>query len=139
MIVTLFIGSRRMRCARFSLVAALCAGLAAAVMAAPAVAQDASAPAAPAKPKRKPAPKVLQVQVLNQRDATLVELTVLGRTKNAQSHVIASGIGPGGKMVGKLPANLGCVFSVSGSFDDESTVEVPAVNLCKDPRITLVE
>ena len=120
----------------FRLVTLLSAGLAAAVIALPAMAQDAAAPAA--KPK-KPAPKVLNVQVTNQRDATLVDLAILGRVKNAKTVVIASGIGSGGKKLAKVPANQGCLFSVSGSFDDESTVDVPVVNLCKDPRITLVE
>jgi hypothetical protein len=132
-----------MRSARLSLVTLLSAGLAAATMTIPAVAQDAApeatAPAAPAKKRKPAAPKVLQVQILNQRDVTLVELAVLGRTKGATTTVIASSVSPGGRMIGKIPAKQGCVFSVSGSFDDESTVEVPAVNLCKDPRITLVE
>jgi hypothetical protein len=131
-----------MRSARFRFITLLGASLAAAVIAVPAIAQDADAPAAPApkRAKRKPvAAKVINVQVLNQRDTTLVELTVLGNGRNAQAITIASQIGPGGKMTTKVPANQGCVFAVNGSFDDESTVEVPQVNLCKDPRITLVE
>ena len=131
-----------MRSARLSLVTLLSAGLAAAVMSLPAVAQDAAPDAAPvAAPvkKTKPAPKALQVQVLNQRDATLVEIAVIGRTKNAKTLVLASSIGPGGRKVSKIPANQGCVFSVTGTFDDDSTLDVPVVNLCKDPRITLVE
>lgn len=117
------------------------AGLAA-ILALPAFAQDAAAPAAPApaaaKPK-KPAPKILEVQILNRRDATLVELSVLGNTKGAKPIVLASGLGSGGKMIGKIPAKAGCVFQINGSFDDDSTLEVATVNLCKDRRITLTE
>gem|GEM_PF-4360115 len=146
------------------LVTYLSAGLAAAVMTLPAMAQGAAPaaaaakapakvkapvaakaaapapdPAAPVAKPKKPAPKILNVLVINQRDATLVDLSILGRVKNARTVLIASGVGPGGKKAAKVPANQSCLFSVSGSFDDESTVDVPTVNLCKDPRITLVE
>ena len=148
----------------FRLVTLLTAGLAAAVLTLPAMAQGAAPaataakapakskapvaakapapapdPAAPVAKPKKPAPKFLSVQVINQRDATLVDLSILGRVKNARTVLIASGVGPGGKKAAKVPANQGCLFSVSGSFDDESTVDVPVVNLCKDSRITLVE
>ena len=128
--------------ARLSVVTLLSAGLAVALVALPAMAQDAAPDAAPvAAPvkKKKPAPKALQVQVLNQRDATLVEVAVIGRVKNARTLVLASDLAPGGRKAIKIPANQGCLFSVTGSFDDESTIDVPVVNLCKDPRITLVE
>src|SRR4051812_26990607 len=110
------------RCLRVSLVAA---GIAfAAQMSLPAVAQTdtSNAPAAsPAKKAKKPvaAAKAGQVLVQNNRDATLVELTLTGKTKGAEPVTIASGISPGGKMTGKLPAKAGCVFSVAGTFDDE--------------------
>jgi hypothetical protein len=134
---------------RLGLVTALCAGLTATAIESAALAQEgaaapqegAAAAPAPRKPqarKRKPAPKVLQVHVLNRRDATLVELAIVG-PKDSQPTVIASGVGPGGQMTGRIPRTRGCVFTISGSFDDESTVEVASVDLCKDPRITLVE
>ena len=95
--------------------------------------------AAPAKAK--PAAKVVSADVLvdNRREATLLELTIKSKAKGAEDIVLAKDLGPGTKLTAKLPAKSGCVFDVSGSFDDESVLEVAGVNLCKDKRLTLVE
>ena len=79
------------------------------------------------------------VIVDNRRQATLVELTITSKDRNGGAAVIARDVSPGGRVNAKLPAKGGCVWDVSGSFDDESTLEVASVNLCKDPRLTLVE
>ena len=93
--------------------------------------------AAPAKAK--PAAKAVAADVLvdNRREATLLELSL--KAKGAEEVVVAKDLGPGAKLTAKLPAKAGCVFDVSGFFDDESVLEVAGVNLCKDKSLTLVE
>jgi hypothetical protein len=93
--------------------------------------------AAPAKAK--PAAAAADVLVDNRREATLLELTIKSKAKGAEEIVLARDLGPGSKQTAKLPAKAGCVFDVSGAFDDESVLEVAGVNLCKDKRMTLVE
>jgi len=95
--------------------------------------------AAPAKAKPAAKPAVADVLVDNRREATLLELTIKSKAKGAEDIVLAKDLGPGTKLTAKLPAKAGCVFDVSGSFDDESVLEVAGVNLCKDKRLTLVE
>ena len=91
--------------------------------------------ATPAKAK----PAAADVLVDNRREATLLELTIKSKAKGAEEIVLARDLGPGAKQTAKLPAKAGCVFDVSGAFDDESVLEVAGVNLCKDKRMTLVE
>ena len=95
--------------------------------------------AAPAKAKPAAKPAVADVLVDNRREATLMELTLKSKAKGAEDIVLAKDLGPGTKLTAKLPAKSGCVFDVSGFFDDESVLEVAGVNLCKDKRLTLVE
>jgi len=94
---------------------------------------------APAKAKPAAKPAVADVLVDNRREATLMELTLKSKAKGAEDIVLAKDLGPGTKLTAKLPAKSGCVFDVSGFFDDESVLEVAGVNLCKDKRLTLVE
>ena len=80
------------------------------------------------------------VLVDNRRETTLIELTITPKAANSGGPVvIARGVSSGGRVNAKLPAKGGCIFDVSGSFEDESTLDVASVNLCKDPRLTLVE
>ena len=95
--------------------------------------------AAPAKAKPAAKPAVADVLVDNRREATLMELTIKSKVKGAEDIVVAKDLAPGAKLTAKLPAKAGCVFDVSGFFDDESVLEVAGVNLCKDKRLTLVE
>ena len=95
--------------------------------------------AAPAKAKPAAKPAVADVLVDNRREATLMELTIKSKAKGAEDIVVAKDLAPGAKLTAKLPAKSGCVFDVSGFFDDESVLEVAGVNLCKDKRLTLVE
>ena len=95
--------------------------------------------AAPAKAKPAAKPAVADVLVDNRREATLMELTLKSKAKGAEEVVVAKDLAPGAKLTAKLPAKAGCVFDVSGFFDDESVLEVAGVNLCKDKRLTLVE
>jgi len=94
--------------------------------------------ATPAKAKPAAA-AAADVLVDNRREATLLELTIKSKAKGAEEIVLAKDLGPGAKQTAKLPAKAGCVFDVSGAFDDESVLEVAGVNLCKDKRMTLVE
>ena len=92
-------------------------------------------------PRYAQAAKAVSADVLvdNRREATLLELSLKGKAKDSEEVVVAKDLGPGAKLTAKLPAKAGCVFDVSGFFDDESVLEVAGVNLCKDKRITLVE
>jgi hypothetical protein len=110
---------------------------------------DASA-TAPAKAKRpvarkaaaKPAvPKtVAKINISNNRDATLVELSVISTTaKDATPQIVARDLKSGQKVTAPLAKNGGCIYDVSGNFDDQSTVEQAAVDFCKDANINLVE
>ena len=95
--------------------------------------------AAPAKAKPAAKSALADVLVDNRREATLLELSLKPKAKGAEDIVLAKDLGPGTKLNAKLPPKSGCVFDVAGSFDDESTLEVAGVNLCKDKRLTLVE
>jgi hypothetical protein len=74
----------------------------------------------------------------NRREATLLELTATP-AKGGAAVVIARDVPAGSKASGKLPPKAGCVFNLSGSFDDESSMDAANMNLCKDGRINLVE
>ncbi len=147
---------KRKSLARTLALSGMVAGLLASPLATPLVtsawAQDATAqaPAAPAKKKvrtkvaAKPGAKVVvpkgKIQIDNKRLVTLSELTITpaGAAPGAPI-VVARDLGSGQKILATLPKKAGCVFTLSGSFDDESSLEVPAQNLCKDPTINLVE
>jgi hypothetical protein len=110
-------------------------------------AASAAAPAAAKKPvakrmPRKPAvPKAAaKVTIINNRDATLVELSVTSTTaRNAKPQVVAHDLKSGQKVSAPLAKNGGCIYEVSGDFDDQSTVEQAAVDFCKDANLNLVE
>ena len=78
------------------------------------------------------------IAVTNRRDANLLELTATPQNGGAPI-VIARDVAAGARATGKLPPKSGCVFSLSGTFDDESSMEAANMNLCKDGRINLVE
>lgn len=115
--------------------------------AAEAVAQEAGAAATrAAAPARKPAAKKVaaknatKVNVINKRGATLVELAVVSKSAaNAQPQIVAAGLTAGKRKTSNLAKNGGCVYDVSGEFDDESTIEVSGLDLCRDANINLVE
>ena len=100
------------------------------------------------KKTKKPAPKkkkvaardAAKVNVNNKRSSTLVELTVTSNSAaNAQPQMVASGLIAGKRKTSNLSKKGGCLYDVAGSFDDESTIEVAGMDLCKDPNINLVE
>jgi hypothetical protein len=119
-------------------------------VAAPDTSSSTPTAAAPAKSKKpiakktamKPAvPKtVAKVNVINDRDATLVELSVISTTaKDATPQIVARDLKSGQKISAPLAKNGGCIYDVSGNFDDQSTVEQSAVDFCKDANLDLVE
>jgi hypothetical protein len=92
-----------------------------------------------AKPK-KPAIPAGKIAIDNRRDAVLVELTLTpAGGKGGAPIVVAHDLAAGQKLLVPLPKKAGCVFTMSGTFDDESTLDVPAQNLCKDGAVNLVE
>ena len=92
----------------------------------------------PKQPRAEAVPRNGAIVVTNRRDANLLELTATPE-KGGAPVVIARDVAAGGKASGKLPPKAGCVFSLSGSFDDESSMEAANMNLCKDGRINLVD
>lgn len=116
----------------------------------------AQAPASPAaaKPAAAKAAKVVKVQkaaavkvpkgkllIDNHRDTVLTELSLqpAGAKAGTEPTIVAKALAAGQKITVALPAKAGCVFNINGTFEDESTLDVPASDLCKDPVITLVE
>ena len=93
------------------------------------------------KPRRPVAPKeATHVNVINKRDATLVELSVVSQTaKNAAPQIVAHDLASGKRVTTALAKRGGCIYSVNGTFDDQSTVEISALDLCKDNNLNLVE
>ncbi len=94
--------------------------------------------AKPKKARAETAPRNGAILVINSRSANLLELTATPEKGGAEI-TIARDVVAGGRAAGKLPAKAGCVFSLSGRFDDESTLEAAGQNLCKDGRINLVD
>ena len=93
------------------------------------------------KPTKPEVPKAAaQVNVINDRAATLVELSVTSTTaKDAKPQVVAHDLKSGQKVSAPLAKNGGCIYAVSGNFDDQSTIEQSAVDFCKDNNLNLVE
>ena len=61
-----------------------------------------------------------KVNVINNRDATLVELSVTSTTaKDAKPQVVAHDLKSGQKVSAQLAKNGGCIYDVSGTFDDQ--------------------
>ncbi len=94
--------------------------------------------AAKKKPKGEAIPRNGALVITNRRSAGLVELSATPE-KGGDPIVLAHDLAAGAKSNTKLPAKSGCVFSLSGTFDDESTLEAANLNLCKDGRVNLVE
>lgn len=86
----------------------------------------------------KPAPKGAVV-VTNARAATLVELALVSRNAKVEPVIVARGLTAGASVRAPLPKGGGCVYDVDGVFDDETTVEIAGLNLCRDGNLRLVE
>lgn len=95
-------------------------------------------PGAALAQRAKPAPKG-SVVVSNARAATLVELALVSRNAKVEPVVVARGLAAGASMRAALPKGGGCVYDVDGLFDDQTTVEIAGLNLCRDGNLRLVE
>lgn len=100
--------------------------------------KPAPAPAKGKKARAEAVPRNGALVVTNQRSVNLLELTATPQNGGA-AVVISRDLAAGARANGKLPPKAGCVFSLSGTFDDETTMDAANMNLCKDGRINLVE
>jgi hypothetical protein len=90
--------------------------------------------------KSVPSKDATKVNVFNERGATLVELSLTSDTaKDPKPQIVAHDLASGKKITATLARKGGCIFSVSGKFDDESTIELSALDLCKDNNLNLIE
>lgn len=81
-----------------------------------------------------------RITIENKRDATLVELKVIGREGAAPTErVLATNLAPGKRVTVTLPPRSGCSFDLAGTFEDDSVLEAEGRNLCKDKVLRLVE
>jgi hypothetical protein len=106
----------------------------------------AAAPTAKKPAAKKPMAKAAvakeasKVNVINNREATLIELSLTSMaTRDAKPQIVAHDLVGGKKTTATLAKKGGCVYSVNGTFDDQSTVELSALDLCKDNNLNLVE
>lgn len=92
-------------------------------------------PTKPAPPKA-----VAKINIANDRAATLVELSVTSTTvKDAKPQIVAHNLKTGQKISAPLAKKGGCIYDVSGTFDDQSTVAQSAVDFCDDANLDLIE
>lgn len=90
-----------------------------------------SAIAAPQKPK-----SVSTVLITNSREvpATDVSVGVDGQTVR-----LAKPLPPKTKTTLKLPKVTGCIVAVAATFEDESTAELPVLDVCKDRTVRFTD
>ncbi len=93
----------------------------------------------PRKPKGPPKAGPGQVLVTNERAVGLRQLTMTSIKDPTKSAIVAKRLAPGAKAIGKLPAKSGCDFSISGEFDDGTSLDISNVEVCKDRALNLVE
>jgi hypothetical protein len=99
--------------------------------------------AAPAKPAVKMMKKVhkgpasVKVIVTNSRAVGLAELTAA--PDGGEAKTILKGLKPGKKKAVSVAHGKSCVFDLHAVYDDSSTTDNAAVDLCKDKAINLVE
>jgi hypothetical protein len=102
-----------------------------------------STDAATAKPAVKMMKKVhkgpasVKIVVTNARAVGLAELTAA--PDGGEAKTILKGLAPGKKKVVSVAHGKSCVFDLHAVYDDSSTTDNAAVDLCKDKTINLVE
>jgi hypothetical protein len=109
-------------------------------------AQTDAAPAAPApadaagdkaKPKAKPKPLVA-VTVTNHRKVGLKELDAAG-AGGPKTKKIVTKLAPGDKTVIKLGKGKDCLYDFHAIYDDGTSADISAIDVCKDKALDLVE
>jgi hypothetical protein len=97
----------------------------------------AAAPAADEKAKPKPKPTITVI-VTNSRKTGLAELDATPQGAS-ESKKILTKLAAGKKATIRLPKGKSCVYDLHGSYDDGTSADMSAVDLCKDGKINLVE
>ena len=90
-----------------------------------------AAAAAPEKPK-----PVSAVLVTNARSVPATDIAI---GANGQTVRLAKPLAPNAKTTLKLPKMSGCVVAVAATFEDDSTTEVPELDVCKDSTVRFTD
>ncbi len=106
-----------------------------------ALAQGAPPPQPAARPAAKPAPRAkapAAITVTNGRGMILTAFQVVGADGKAVGSLTKPL--PAGKAARLgLKGAKGCTYTVAATFEDESEPEDMALDLCKDPKVRLVD
>jgi hypothetical protein len=96
--------------------------------------------AAPAKAEKtqKKATASVMVVVTNSRSVALTELDATPSGLFIPKRVV-SGLAPGAKTSAAIATDKDCVYDLRGVYSDGSITELPAVDLCKDHSVNLVD
>jgi len=119
-----------------AIVAALCG-----CVAAPALAQNAPAAAAPTKlkpPKTSESASTVTVVVTNSRKADLVQLQVAESGSVSWKRELGA-LKAGKKGSAVLPGNLSCTVTVHGTFADGQSLEATDVEVCAQKTLNLTD
>ncbi len=93
-----------------------------------------SATAAMAAPtKTNPASTVV---ITNAREVAATDISV---DVDGQTVRLAKPLAPKAKATLKLPKMSGCVVAVAAAFEDESTAELPELDVCKDKTVRFTD
>lgn len=90
-----------------------------------------AAVAAPTKPN--PASAVV---ITNAREVAATDISV---EAGGQTVRLAKPLAPKAKATLKLPKMSGCVVAVAAAFEDESTAELPELDVCKDKTVRFTD
>jgi hypothetical protein len=95
-------------------------------------------PGAAAPQKAKPAPKGF-ITISNARESTLLELAIVSKNEKLEPEIVARGLETGGSAKAKLPKTGGCIYDIDGLFEDQTTIQLSGLNLCKDGVVRFVD
>ena len=87
--------------------------------------------AAPTKPK-----PVSTVLITNSRE---VPTTTVSVGADGQAVRLEKPLAPKAKTTLKLPKMTGCIVAVAATFEDESTAEIPDLDVCKDRTVRFTD
>ncbi|WP_460449560.1 hypothetical protein [Alsobacter sp. SYSU BS001988] len=98
------------------------------------------AQAAPAKPAAK-AGKPIKVTITNKREMAVTSIGfVAPGADSGGRNLLKKPLAPGKSIVVTVPAKKGeCAFDVMGSYEDQTEISGASMDLCVDPKLTLVE
>jgi hypothetical protein len=83
-------------------------------------------------------PAANAVSVTNSRGVALIELDA-ARPGGYLSKAMVKNLAPGKRAATKIPTDEDCVYDLRGRYADGSVTELPGVDLCKDPKVNLVD